>query len=265
MSVFKSRIGFLPTGISIALLAICVIQFMQHRAYVDADIKRRQKEIKDVLYRPIVEVEITEERHVPDEVAYRNQYDFTSDWFSANIPVWEKVLEPYRHQPDVQYLEVGLYEGRSSIWALENILTHSTARMTGVDIFSGETERRYRANMKLSGASDKVTTIKGYSQEVLRNLPLNNYDIIYIDGSHFEDDVLEDAVLSWRLLKDNGILIFDDYRWYRTSEGKVTKLPRAAIDPFVRCFADQCEVLHVGYQLILRKKPRADAQDSNLL
>ena len=48
---------------------------------------------------------------------------------------------------------------------------------------------------------------------VLRRLPLESFDIIYIDGSHAVNDVLEDAVLSFRLLKPEGILIFDDYRW----------------------------------------------------
>ena len=36
------------------------------------------------------------------------------------------------------------------------------------------------------------------------------YDIIYIDGSHEARDVLEDAVLAYRLLKIGGLLIFDD-------------------------------------------------------
>jgi hypothetical protein len=35
-------------------------------------------------------------------------------------------------------------------------------------------------------------------------------DIIYIDGNHGPEYVLEDADLSFRKLK-NGIMIFDDY------------------------------------------------------
>jgi hypothetical protein len=33
------------------------------------------------------------------------------------------------------------------------------------------------------------------------------------DGSHRARDVLEDAVLSWPLLKVGGIMLFDDYLW----------------------------------------------------
>ena len=41
----------------------------------------------------------------------------------------------------------------------------------------------------------------------------NFFDIIYIDGNHEPEYVLEDAVLSFRKLKNNGIMIFDDYGW----------------------------------------------------
>jgi predicted O-methyltransferase YrrM len=83
---------------------------------------------------------------------------------------------------------------------------------------------------------------------------LNHYDIIYIDGSHDRPDVLEDAVLCWRLLKEGGIMIFDDYRYLgrRGSDNKVVS-PKAAIDAFVQCFEEHCEVIHNGIQLIVRK------------
>ena len=40
---------------------------------------------------------------------------------------------------------------------------------------------------------------------------INNFDLIYIDASHYAPDVLSDAVLAFKLLKPGGILIFDDY------------------------------------------------------
>lgn len=42
------------------------------------------------------------------------------------------------------------------------------------------------------------------SQEKLR------FDLIYVDASHVAIDVLQDAVVCWRLLEVEGILIFDD-------------------------------------------------------
>lgn len=161
-------------------------------------------------------------------------------------------------EPDLQYLEIGVYEGRSAIWMLENVLTHPTARLTGIDIFEGPYKDRYLANLQRSGSSDKATTVTGYSQLALRELPFNSFDIIYIDGSHAKDDVLEDAILCWRLLKNGGVLIFDDYRWcgifiLGTSDSFGDSC-KPAIEPFVQCFDRHFEVIHNSYQLIVRKK-----------
>ena len=85
---------------------------------------------------------------------------------------------------------------------------------------------------------------------------MQSFDIIYIDGSHITADVLEDAVLSWRLLKVGSLMIFHDYRWAGRAgykEGKPFGFPKPAIDMFVQCFNERCEVIHNEYQLILRK------------
>jgi hypothetical protein len=94
--------------------------------------------------------------------------------------------------------------------------------------------------------------VTGFSQIELRKLPLESYDIIYIDGSHEADDVLEDAVLSHRLLKKGGVLIFDDYLWQL--EGASNVRPKPAIDVFYAFFKDDYDVVHNGYQLLLKKK-----------
>lgn len=204
------------------------------------------------------QVVLAKEKLIPDTQAYKGKYQFDQNWFTWNIPIWEVVLAPFMGKPDIQYLEVGLYEGRSAIWVLENILTHPSARLTGIDPFLGPYQEKYYANIERSGSSQKVTTITGYSQVALRNLPLNSFDIIYIDGSHGEDDVLEDAVLCSRLLKEGGILIFDDYQWAGFFEGGTTDaptdFPKAAIDCFVQCFDKQFEVIHNSYQMILKKR-----------
>jgi len=172
------------------------------------------------------------------------------------------VLEQFRGKANVNYLEVGVYEGCCVIWMLENILTDPTAKATAIDIFqdpyyNGAYGDKYFANIELSGSADKVTTIIDYSQLALRKLPFESFDIIYIDGSHAKNDVLEDAVLSWRLLKKDGLLIFDDYRLarclYAESSGKKKEYPKIAMDAFAQCFDEQFEVVHNDYQLILRR------------
>lgn len=192
------------------------------------------------------------------EHRYKGQYSFSaSDWFTDHIPVWKAALADYRDKQGIQYLEVGVFEGRSSIWMIENILTHSSSRATVIDPFvmvseTGDVEQIFRANLHASGGADRTTIIKGYSQVELRKLPLDSYDIIYIDGSHAAPDVLEDIVLAWRLLNDGGLLILDDYEW--PEDLAPEQKPRIAIDAFVRCFRGQIEVVHSAYQVFLRKR-----------
>ena len=180
-------------------------------------------------------------------------YEFTADWFGGHIPIWQVHLAHLAGAADVRCVEIGVYEGRATVWLLGNILTHPTARIECVDPFLvPETEPRFDHNIRTALGQDKVTKHKGYSHDVLRTLPLGSYDMIYVDGSHMAYTVLEDAVLSYRLLKPTGILIFDDYHWYAHSDPLLQ--PRIAIDAFLNIYQRQIDVLHHGYQVIVRKK-----------
>jgi predicted O-methyltransferase YrrM len=182
----------------------------------------------------------------------KKEYEFTQDWFTVRIPKWTEILEPFKGKPNLHYLEIGVHEGRSALWMLENILTHPTARITCLDIFVvKDTYDRFLANLKLSGFEDKTTIIKGKSQTTLRSLPFDSYDIVYIDGSHVAPDVLLDAALSWDLLKRGGIMIFDDYMW--EWELPPQERPKIAIEAFLRIFKNELQVLHQEYQIIIKK------------
>jgi predicted O-methyltransferase YrrM len=225
------------------------------------DALRQRDELVAAAFRsPFPPVELASSGpHQPVNRAYRGRYEFTQDWFTHHIPVWEAALASYKGKPGVRYLEIGLYEGRSAFWMLENILTDPTSRLTGIDLFDGELKERFLKNLRRSGAEDRVKVVVRPSQVELRTLPLEAFDIIYIDGSHATADVLEDAVLSYRLLKPGGVLIFDDYQWSGALlQGALTRdasgdFPKAAIDRFVECFEDRVRVIHVSEQMIVEK------------
>jgi predicted O-methyltransferase YrrM len=190
-------------------------------------------------------------------------YEFSADWFSEKTPAWEAALAPFKAKPGVQYLEVGVYEGMSVAWMLENILTDPSSRVTAVDIFYGTVTEsvngfsealrdKFLRNVEAAGGTDKIRVITEFSQTALRRLPAQYFDIIYIDGSHMAPDVLEDAVLAMRLLKKDGVLIFDDYRW--KMKDPLMNRPKYALDVFVEFYGEQFDYLHNGSQLILRRK-----------
>ena len=77
------------------------------------------------------------------------------------------------------------------------------------------------------------------------------FDIIFIDASHVAKDVLFDGVLCMNMLKENGVLIFDDYLWTKLKPAIFT--PKPAIDSIMKIYEPEIEVLYSGYQVILKK------------
>jgi len=248
----KPRFGWIEVTIAVGTVAAVITTLLTQR-YLEF----RGRLLTAACQNSLPEVRLAEEKVPHEGTVYRQPYDFSVDWFTYNVPIWERALAEFRGKPNVHYLEIGAYEGRSVVWMLENIATDQSARVTVVDVFDRPYKDKYFANLERTGAADKVTTIANFSQVALRSLPLDSFDIIYIDGSHAKEDVLEDAVLSWRLLKEGGILIFDDYRWAGCFvEGTCdapTDFPKTAIDAFTQCFADHLEVMHNSYQVVLRK------------
>lgn len=182
---------------------------------------------------------------------YAKKYTFSKDWFTYNIPVWQNNFQSYQGQPGLAYLEIGVFEGRSFLWMLENILTHPSARATALDIFPGTVLETFSHNLKISGFAGKTTVIRGYSQQELRKLPLDSFAIIYVDASHTAADVLSDAVMSWPLLKTGGIMILDDYGLELELPEELR--PKVAIDAFITSNRNSIQILHRQYQAILKK------------
>jgi predicted O-methyltransferase YrrM len=184
---------------------------------------------------------------------YEKGYEFTWDVFTWNVPLWRSILEPFVGRPDLLYLEIGVAEGRALLWMLENVLTDPTSRATGIDPFMVEGhEARFHENLKKSPGANRVRMIKGFSQDVLPELEPDSYDIIYIDGSHLAGDVLFDAVYTWRLLRDGGLVIHDDYMWQPAKPADMH--PLVSVDAFVTGRRNTARVLHRGRQLVLQKQ-----------
>jgi hypothetical protein len=64
--------------------------------------------------------------------------------------------------------------------------------------------------------------------------------------------VLEDAVNSFYILKNGGYMIFDDFGggWEQEPHMQV----KTAVESFVHSYGKYLDVVHQGYQLIIRKK-----------
>ena len=194
--------------------------------------------------------------------AKRKKYKFSSDWFSEWTPVWRDVLSSFTGKKNVSYLEVGTFEGRSLIWMFDNILTGETCRATVIDPFFDDLKDIFTHNINLSGHAGKVNLIEGYSQENLKKLADCTFDIIYLDGSHKANAILADLVLSWDLLKTNGILIIDDYMW-KHGEIPIDQCPKTAVDCFLTFYGEELDIVYADYQLYLKKKMKSTYAHGN--
>lgn len=189
----------------------------------------------------------------------RDRYTFSNDWFDYNVELWENMLG-HRRQHANSILEIGSYEGASTTWLLDELSSHADSTVIAIDAFDDTNpaiERRFHDNVSLSNNVCKLRVIKDLSSRALRNME-NEYELffslVYVDGSHRARDVIDDAVLSWPMLKVGGIMIFDDYRWHKYRDEFDN--PKIAIDAFLGCYASELNILHKDYQVIVQKQAR---------
>ncbi len=185
------------------------------------------------------------------------KYHFSQDFMARAIPVWTKLLAPYRGQKNLRYLEVGVFEGRSFVWMLDNILTHRSSQAWALDLFDGPFYDTFLRNLLAGKHTLKTRIRRGDSREILPTLEAGTFDIIYIDGNHEGQYVLSDAVMAWQLLENGGLLIFDDYRLDLRMGRPLPPhhLPGGAIDAFITTYAEDIVIVHDGYQKAIRKRP----------
>jgi predicted O-methyltransferase YrrM len=198
-------------------------------------------------------------------------FKFTQDWFHWSPAIWEQLVPSLPGRK--LFLELGAFEGRSTAWIVKNML-EDDGRLVSVDTWEGaeehlimglamsDAEDNYDHNLRLLGKQYPKRTVLKYkmtSYEALTMLAGSPYqaggpqfDFIFVDASHTAPDVLTDACVAWPMLKDKGVMVFDDYLWGEQRD--VLHRPKLAVDAFTNIFAEQLKPVHMGYQYIVRKE-----------
>ena len=182
--------------------------------------------------------------------------EFSTDWTSSNLQIWSSVLAPIKNKR-IEILELGSWEGRSAVFFAEFF---PYSNINCVDTFSGGSEHlgnstfkaqiphiesRFDRNVKQYGsrvAKYKKTTFEALSAMAQRQ---DMYELIYIDASHERDDVMIDTLLAWKLLSRGGSMFWDDY-----GGGAAVK---PAVDKVLDWHEGEYEVIHAGYQIIIKR------------
>ena len=208
-----------------------------------------------------------------DKYIYDNRYKFNEQWFDHNIPLWNQFFSQVNPLTD-NVLEVGCYEGRATIYLCNEVLSPGSNYYV-VDTFAGSEEED-----GMKGTVDRLkndasiiednflhnisfhkeinfNVNKGESQLILPEMYYKSspkFDLIFIDASHRSDDTFVDAYYANKMLKKGGTIIFDDFKWKNPSDPKVVSSPEFGIRSFSTLYEQDYEILHMGYQVILRKK-----------
>lgn len=182
-----------------------------------------------------------------------NSYNFQYDFFSHNIPHWEKILTYLNEKfgNNLRCLEVGAFEGKSALYMLDNFVGESN--LTVIDYFRfPKIKQTYFNNIKNHPKHNQVRTIEGQSfVELSKLLNEDPFDFIYIDAGKTSADNLFNLIVGERLLREGGIMIVDDFEW--AIEGKEIKhTPKLGILNFID-ISLLCEVYMKYYQVAFIK------------
>lgn len=178
---------------------------------------------------------------------------YTSDWLTAYLPLWDKHLTIL--EKGGLALEIGTYEGRSAchlLYAYPKIELDIIDNF--IDTYNEGFEKRFDSNIaEYTGRFNKLV---GNSTVILYDLidTGDRYDFIYIDGDHSYEGCKSDLELSWGLLKEGGVMFFDDYNDHLRENPFKFGVDSAVNEFFMgRTDFEVLSNIHTDYQFYVRK------------
>ena len=141
------------------------------------------------------------------------------------------------------FLEIGVFHGVTSrnICELLNNIHGKDFNFTGIDLFSIENEKtkdefipktKFTNPLKtiyynyiiqsdpysiqsverlLKKYKNNINIIKGNSNKVLKEISINNFDYVFLDGGHKYETVLSDLKNLTKVVENNGVILCDDF------------------------------------------------------
>jgi len=174
---------------------------------------------------------------------------------------WENNLSPMIGKP-VKILDIGIYKGNvMEEFAKVFLKSNKDAKYYGIDMWKQSEENQEinfdiiekEANKRKAELNIKsqITFIKEDYNKALSNLSLesNSFNIIHINTNYINVDILYILILSFNLLKYDGIMIIDDYLLNKSN--KVA--PKILIDTLLNINKDHINILYIGYQVFIQK------------
>ena len=183
-------------------------------------------------------------------------FKYTQTWFIGS-EIHKKLLNFVDISKKNTILEIGCFEGLSSVHFANNIMNNPSSSLTCVDPFlnvnnndhkefleNGISEKNFDYNISICNNKEKIEVKKITSDEFFKN-NTKHFNTIYIDGCHIGEFIKRDMENSFKFLEINGIMWMDDYS--ANNETKTT------MDSFLEKYKGKYELIHKGYQLAIKK------------
>jgi predicted O-methyltransferase YrrM len=184
----------------------------------------------------------------------------------SRLTPMETCLNHLAGKEGIRILEIGSCEGQSSLWFIRTLLTAEDSKIVCIDphvetswyndpesckIRRGTNKKTgevFKSNI-LDKYPDKVIYYREKAWDVLEGLEKKYFDLIYVDGEHNLAQCYMDGKLAWPLLKDDGIIMFDDF--FANDKNGVSRAVNMLKEDKI---ITDTEVLHNKDILILRRR-----------
>jgi SAM-dependent methyltransferase len=153
-------------------------------------------------------------------------------WFGwTDHALFRAILEHQRDSPPGDLVEIGAFKGKSAVVIgdyvrpgeqfvvvdtfgdpeLLGIAGEKAERTKGRNYFTRLTRGQFEQNY-LSIHDSLPTVVQALSTEVVEHVEPGAARFIHVDGSHQYEDVADDCRSVKRLLRGDGVVVFDDWR-----------------------------------------------------
>lgn len=184
------------------------------------------------------------------------QFDYPN-WSNVHHNHWQAIFDKYLTQPKLQMLEIGCFEGRSTMWFADKLKENPKSVLHCVDSWAGGEEvvrsklnfnmgvvrENFYSNVEEHPHCDQIYTHEHSSEIFLcTQMPrfYRFFNFIYLDGSHTQKDTLIDMVMCVCVLDTGGVLIVDDYLNNMATNNPLLR-PKDAVDFVVKSFGNEVE------------------------
>jgi predicted O-methyltransferase YrrM len=184
------------------------------------------------------------------------EYKYSQQWFNFS-EIKGRILSFINISNKNNILEIGSFEGQSSVFFAEHLLNHPESLLTCVDPFLlidnndhkdflNNVEDNFDYNISICKNSSKVIVKKTTSDKFFET---NNqkFNFIYIDGCHECDFIQRDMNNAFNVLESGGIMWMDDYG------GGKNGMIKKTMDDVILKLGSSIKIIHSGYQIAIQK------------